>query len=98
MYIAYGGEEALGQFIAQPMPVVILDLQMLGMSAKECLRCLRHLDPQVKVIVVSDDLPLAREKLPRYGNIMAHLGKPMEINQLCTMITAVWPNHKTRID
>ncbi|MBI4799282.1 MAG: response regulator [Desulfarculus sp.] len=83
---AQGGQEALAVFRAQPVGLVIMDLHMPGMSAPECLRRLRGINPQVKVIVVSGDPAQARETLPTGPNVLAHLGKPVRFNQLQALI------------
>jgi signal transduction histidine kinase len=86
---ARDGEEALRQFKAEPPRLVIMDLHMPGMSAQACLKRLRRIDPQVKVIVVSGDAAQARESMPQDANVVAHLDKPVRVQQLRGLIAEI---------
>jgi signal transduction histidine kinase/CheY-like chemotaxis protein len=86
---ARDGQEAVRQFQSQPARLVILDLRMPGMSAQACLKRLRKINPRVKVIVVSGDLSQAQKSLPLDANVLAHLAKPVRVNQLRRLIAEV---------
>ncbi len=93
---AQGGEEAVAKFSSDPVRLVVMDLHMPGMSPQDCLKRLRKIDPQVKVIVVTADLARAEEMLPRGGNVLAHLGKPVLIQQLRNLIGVAFHRQKAR--
>ena len=50
---AYSGEEALAAFRRDRPDVVLLDMRMPGMDGMETLRCLKALDPDVAVTMLT---------------------------------------------
>ena len=50
---ACNGEEAVKQFAADQPDVVTMDLTMPRMDGLECIQKLKHMNPNVKILVVS---------------------------------------------
>lgn len=56
--VAAGGEEALARFRANGgFDLVVLDISMPGMDGRTCLKRLRELSPEVKVVLASGYAP-----------------------------------------
>ena len=50
---ASDGEDAIRKFSDDPADVVTMDLTMPRMDGLECIRKLKHLNPELKILVVS---------------------------------------------
>ena len=87
---AAGGEEALAQFEQGFRPeVVILDLNMPGLSGAETLARLRALDPKVPVVLATGSPDhAAHELLASYAEVSL-LAKPYTIADLRNQVAAV---------
>jgi CheY-like chemotaxis protein len=92
--IAYDGETAL-QLIKEDEPeVMIVDLQMPGISGKEVLRKVKKTRPEIEVIIVTGHGDEAdREQCMELG-AFAYLHKPLDINVLSETIQKA--NEKAR--
>ncbi|MHA0856748.1 response regulator [Paenibacillus sp. CMAA1364] len=87
---ASSGEEAIEQFLGQPVDLVITDIRMPGISGLKLIETIRSVDPNVKFIVLSgyDDFQYVKEGI-RYG-IENYLLKPIDVNELsATVATTV---------
>ncbi|MEJ5303337.1 MAG: response regulator [Bacteroidales bacterium] len=80
------GESALIVFEEEHPDLVLLDLNMSGMSGLEVLRKIRNLDPQAKIIIGSADIQQATiDELMEAGAI-AYITKPFKQEQLIETI------------
>jgi CheY-like chemotaxis protein len=67
---AASGEEAVQRFAAERPDWVIMDLRMPGMSGIKATEAIRRLDPQARVIVISQFTePEYREQARRAGAV-----------------------------
>ncbi len=77
--VAENGEKGLEQLRRGHTPeIVLLDMQMPGMNGLETLRCLRELQPELKVVMCSseDDPELVRQAM--LLGARAYLVKPVQ--------------------
>ena len=84
MIKASNGNEALKLYEQhrEQISLIILDLLMSGMDGKQCLKALRKLDPNVKVLIASGALNSAiEEDLDKIG-AEGLIAKPFDITQL----------------
>lgn len=84
---ASSGEQALEQFLDQPVDVVMTDIRMPGMDGLKLIETIRSVDPRVKFIVLSgyDDFQHVKEGM-RFG-IENYLLKPVDVNELSATVT-----------
>lgn len=85
---AVGGAEALELVPFFEPDLVLLDLQMPGMSGVEVLECLRREHPQLPVVILSgnQDVELTRRAL---GNgAFDYIQKPFDIAVLARVVAA----------
>ena len=85
------GMSALEQYFVHKPVVVILDLVMKGMYGLDVLAKLREMDPDVRVIVVSADVQNSSRELVELGGGVGFLTKPVEAEQLLSMVRRVLP-------
>ncbi len=84
---AAGGDEALDAYPAAPRPdVVVLDLDMPGLSGEETLAQLMDLDPSAIVVMMSGHRDRDRERKLRDGGAVAFLRKPASMAQMLRAI------------
>ena len=82
--VSYSGEEAIAYYRehGQATDLVILDLKMTGMDGGECLRQLRQLRPDARVLISSGHIdPDTRAELMEAG-ARGCLPKPYNLHQL----------------
>ncbi|MFC5650482.1 response regulator [Paenibacillus solisilvae] len=86
---AYDGAEALQFVSAQPVDLVLTDINMVGMDGLELAKELKERWPQIRIIIVSgyDDFEYARRAL-RLG-IEDYLLKPVNIEELMAMVLRI---------
>lgn len=80
------GEAALDVFTKERPDLVVLDLNMSGMSGIEVLRHIRQLDPQAKVIIGSADIQQATMDELMQAGASAYITKPFKQEQLQQMV------------
>jgi two-component system chemotaxis response regulator CheY len=85
------GMSALEQYFVHRPAVVILDLVMKGMYGLDVLAKLREMDADVRVIVVSADVQNSSRELVELGGGVGFLTKPVEPEQLLSMVRRVLP-------
>jgi two-component system cell cycle sensor histidine kinase/response regulator CckA len=86
---AAGGAEALSLYAAERYDLVILDLDMPGMTGETAqLELLRH-DPSARIMFASGHADPKREQLVRERGARAFLQKPYEIETLVSTIHEV---------
>ena len=85
------GMSALEQYFVHKPVVVILDLVMKGMYGLDVLAKLREMDADVRVIVVSADVQHSSRELVELGGGVGFLTKPVEPEQLLSMVRRVLP-------
>jgi two-component system, sensor histidine kinase and response regulator len=80
--LADSGAKALDVFQQAPSDVVLLDIRMPGMSGLEVLRLLKHLQPEVEVILLSayESIDYIRQAM-RLG-ACDYITKPYEVENL----------------
>ena len=87
--VASSGEEALDIYKQQGenVDLVLLDLNMPGMGGRKCLQELLHLDPQVRVVIISGYTANGMGVL--HADSKGYLGKPYQIHELASKIREV---------
>jgi CheY-like chemotaxis protein len=82
------GASGLAAMSREPAPdVVILDLNMPGISGREVVETMRR-DPSLQhipVIIVSGSVPSA-DILPAQGSFQAFIEKPFDLNDIITTV------------
>ncbi|MGB9616782.1 MAG: response regulator, partial [Desulfomonilaceae bacterium] len=91
LYTARTGEEALRLYQEQgdKIDLVVLDLVMPGMGGRQCLKELRTMDPNVRVLVASGFATDETVKQLLKGGAMGFLKKPFEFEELLAQIRAI---------
>lgn len=88
--LAYSGEEAVEMMTKEPPDVVLLDLQLPGMSGIDVLRLLRtHLGDDVDVIAVTADRRARSVDQMRMLGVAHYLAKPFSVRELRTRLRSV---------
>jgi DNA-binding NtrC family response regulator len=85
---AFSGAAALESLRRNPVDVVVLDLKMPGMDGLEVLREIRHLDPDVRVVVLTGHATVSSGIDGMRLGAADFLQKPVGIELLCTAIDA----------
>lgn len=86
--VATGGQEALEFYRTrqETIGLILLDLNMPGMSGRRCLEELLRINPAVKVLIVSGyAMDSQEEKMLRAGAV-GFLAKPYQMGQLLSMV------------
>jgi CheY-like chemotaxis protein len=85
---ASNGREGLEMFKAHPnvIDIVILDLVMPEMDGLECLKHIREIDPDAKVIVASGFASNGRAEDALREGAIASLKKPYEISEILALL------------
>jgi signal transduction histidine kinase len=85
--LADSGAKALDSFKETPADVALLDIRMPGMSGLEVLRQLKHLQPEVEVILLSayESIDYIRQAM-RLG-ACDYITKPYEVENLRTAVS-----------
>ena len=86
---AADGMAALERYFSDRPDLVLLDLVMTGMYGLDVLAKLRELDPEARVVVVSADIQTPTQDLARARGASAFLNKPVDEQQLRTVVAAV---------
>lgn len=84
--LASNGEEALTQFRATRHDVITMDLTMPEMDGIECIRRIRAIDPEVKILVVSALADKATAIQALMEGAQGFLGKPFSEAELTDAI------------
>lgn len=84
--LASNGEEALAQFRATRHDVITMDLTMPEMDGIECIRRIRALDPEVRILVVSALADKATAIQALMEGAQGFLGKPFSEAELTDAI------------
>jgi len=74
--VASDGQEAIDAYSQREIDLVIMDLEMPGVSGAEALETIHKLNNNVKAIVISRHLITAREDLEGFG-VKEFLTKPL---------------------
>ncbi len=83
---ASGGEAALELYNAQKADLVILDLNMPGMSGTRCLGRLRELDPEARVLIASGQADKDSREMAAVLGAVGFLPKPYQMDSLLTSV------------
>ena len=83
---AEDGMAARESYFVEKPDVVILDLVMKGMYGLDVLARLKEMDPSAKVIVVSADVQTSSHELVAQGGAMGFLVKPVDANEVLTLV------------
>ena len=86
------GEDAIREVKQKPFAVAIVDVKLPGMSGIEVSRVIGHLDPRMKIVIISgyhyeDDQPIQegiRRKLYR-----GFISKPFELDEVSALVRKV---------
>ncbi|MCK2034993.1 response regulator [Microbacterium sp. SSW1-49] len=88
--VAYSGEEAVEMMTSEPPDVVLLDLQLPGISGIDVLRMLRtRLGNEVDVIAVTADRRARSIDQMRMLGVAHYLAKPFSVRELRTQLRSV---------
>lgn len=87
--IAYDGKEAIKKVESRKPHIVLLDIKMPVMDGAEALKAIRHIDSNIKVIMVTavEDVELA-EEMKSHGAI-EYITKPLLLEQLERIVLTV---------
>ena len=85
------GEAALAVFQHQdePIDLVVLDLNMPGMGGQACLKALRRLAPEIKVVIASGYAMTNAERLATIPQAQAFVAKPYRLADMLRTIRNV---------
>jgi PAS domain S-box-containing protein len=95
-FVAEGGQEALDLYAAEMerIDLVLLDLNMPGMSGRNCLRELLRMNPEVKVLVASGyTVDNQAEQIIQAG-ALGFIAKPYRMGELQARVRAVLDQRK----
>jgi len=88
---ANNGESALDA-IKQEEPfihLVILDMNMPGMSGRDCLKEIKKISSQMKVIISTGDPGTVSEEKSGQDNASGYIAKPFRLQEILTQIRDV---------
>ena len=82
--IATGGEDALSKIETETPDLMLLDIQMEGISGIETLERLRQMNNNIKVIMVTGKAPMADGTLEKCLSLGAldYIHKPLKLDEL----------------
>ncbi len=85
---AHSGESALAIYRAHKgrIDLVILDLGMPGMGGHRCLRELKKIDPEARVVIASGYSDSSQEKASLESGALGFIGKPYELKELAVQV------------
>ena len=78
----FTGEEAIERLINQPPDVVLLDIQLPGVSGIEVLKRAKDLCPETKVIMVTGSVDAEREEEAMAYGARGYITKPFDFSQI----------------
>lgn len=86
--VAAGGQEALDiyRIRQESIGLILLDLNMPGMSGRRCLEELLRVNPEVKVLIVSGYTVDNQEEKMLSAGAVGFLAKPYQMGQLLGMV------------
>lgn len=85
------------EFVSNQIPdVIILDLEMTGLSGLEIIRHVKQTSPEVQVIVLNGHMSGADRMAAYFYGAYAFLKKPVSTNHLLEEITAAYRNRPPR--
>lgn len=88
---AASGEEALDKFTAAEgsIDLIIMDLGMPGMGGLACLKRLRELDPEVRVVIASGYAMTQQANLALEAGAVDFVNKPYRLNEMVEKIRSI---------
>lgn len=90
--IASSGAEALALLVEMFPDLVLLDMNMPGLSGHETLQQLRAQHPALPVIMVSADVDDENWAKVEMLGVQGRLDKPFDLNDFVSMIAEALPN------
>lgn len=95
--LALGGKEAVRIFRKEhaQIDVVLLDLVMPDLDGIECLRRLKEIDPEVRVVLCTGYPGSVGRKHLDDNGASGLLHKPYTLNQLCEAVDAIEPRDRS---
>src|SRR5262252_3265092 len=82
------GMIAIEKYFLERPDLVLLDLIMKGMFGIEVLKKLRQMDPQVKVVVATDDIATSTQTIVLEEGAMSFVTKPFVPEQILTAVNS----------
>jgi two-component system, chemotaxis family, chemotaxis protein CheY len=86
---ATDGAQAIERYFLNRHDLVILDMVMEGMYGLEVLMKFKHLNPDIRVIVVTADIQNATKAEARAAGAAALINKPVVRDELTRVVDAV---------
>jgi len=86
---ASDGPAALEKFFLNRPDLVLLDMVMTGMYGLDVLAKLREIDPNARVIIATADIQKSTREQARSAGAAGFVNKPLEAEQLRSVITKV---------
>jgi DNA-binding NtrC family response regulator len=87
---ANNGESALNVIKKEePIHLVILDMNMPGMSGQDCLKEIKKISSQVKVIISTGDPGTVSEEKSAQDSAEGYIAKPFRLQDILTQIRDV---------
>jgi DNA-binding response OmpR family regulator len=84
--VAFSGEQAL-EILENSIPdIIVLDLKMPGIDGLEVLRRVKKSHPQIQVIILTGHGSERDEAAARRWGAFDHLQKPVDINDLVSVM------------
>jgi len=80
--VTENGAEAVARFRDESWDLILMDIQMPVMDGLEASRRIRELDPRIPIIALTADVTLEDTDLILAAGMNAHLGKPIDFDEL----------------
>jgi two-component system, NtrC family, response regulator AtoC len=96
VHTAATGEEGLALLQHLRIPVIILDLDLPGMSGLEVLTHLKALDPQIEVLILTATREAAMMDRAMRAGASDYLTKPFDIERLLTRVRTAFARYRAR--
>jgi DNA-binding response OmpR family regulator len=93
--VAHNGPDALGAALRQRPDVVLLDINMPGMSGVEVLKSIKQMDESIAVIMVTanEDVTVSADALT--SGAFSYVPKPFDFRYLDHLLAAIFDGRRS---